>query len=113
MQCHPRTTPWLLLRTMHRRVEVYLDESGDLGSSPRSSRYFVVVAVAVAEPRELRRLVKKVQRMRYPHVGEPMEFKFHSSPDRVRGMMCAGLARTSALIAWRGVAKCDALSSFG
>jgi len=35
------------------------------------------------------------------------EFKFSSSPDRVRRMLLAGLSKTSSVIAWSSVVKAD------
>lgn len=90
---------------MHRHAEVYLDESGDLGFSEGRSRHFVVVAIATYEPVELRRLVKRVQRRRYPRVARPMGLKFNNSPNRVKRSMCAEVADSSVMIAWCGAAK--------
>jgi hypothetical protein len=90
---------------MHSQLELFIDESGDLGLSRRSSRHFIVVAVAIRDSIEFRRLLKRVQRAQYHHVDNPIEFKFHSSPDRLRSAVCAGIARSGAMVSWRGVSK--------
>ena len=40
---------------------IYVDESGDLGTKPSSSRYFVIVAIKIDDSRKLERLVKKTR----------------------------------------------------
>ncbi len=94
---------------MHRRVEVFLDESGDLGFSNRSSRHFVVVALASTQPRELSRLLKKVRRRVHPLGMKAAEFRFSSSPDRVRRTLLVGQSKTSSRITWSAIAKADTL----
>jgi hypothetical protein len=90
---------------MHRHVEVYLDESGDLGFSPRSSRHFVMVAVACREPRKLRRMMWNVQKRKSPRTVTPIEFKFSSSPEAVRRHVLAGIARADVQISWCSAVK--------
>lgn len=41
---------------------VFIDESGDLGLSKRSSKFFVLTAVIVDEPKKLERLTKAVRK---------------------------------------------------
>ena len=43
---------------MYRHVDVYLDESGDLGSSPGASEHFIVVALVVFQDERLARLTR-------------------------------------------------------
>jgi len=90
---------------LYSHVDLYIDESGDLGFSPSSSRHFVIVALASSEPNELRRMMRRVQRRRYPRIADPMEFKFGSSPERVRRLVCAGIARSETMIAWGAAIK--------
>ena len=97
---------------MYDHIEVYLDESGDLGFSASSSRHFVVVALASREPIELARLVKRIRQRRFPSRLKAMEFKFRSSPESVRRLFCCGIARTSAQIAWGGIDKPNTASTW-
>lgn len=90
---------------MHRHVEVYLDESGDLGFSEASSRHFVVVAMATNRPVELQRLVRRVRKRRGSCSRVSAELKFNSSPDRVRTSMCEGISESGAVIAWCAATK--------
>ena len=85
---------------MHRHVEVYLDESGDLGFSPRSSRHFVIVAVATAEPHKLARIVRKAHRRFSLVDGAGPEFKFNRSREPLRRFLLDGIARTDSWITW-------------
>lgn len=94
-----------LLQPLYDHVEVYLDESGDLGFSQSSSKHFVLVAIACCEPNELKRMVRRVKKRRYPQVTRPMEFKFGSSPEIVRRQVCAGIARSDVVIAWGSAFK--------
>lgn len=41
---------------------MYIDESGDLGDSHSSSRYFVIAAVMVDDPKRLKRIIKKTKK---------------------------------------------------
>jgi hypothetical protein len=97
---------------LYDQVDVYLDESGDLGFSASSSRHFVVVALASHEPIELARLVKRIRQRRFPSRLKTMEFKFRSSPESVRRLFCRGIARTNAKIAWGGINKSNTASTW-
>ncbi len=92
---------------MHGHVDVYLDESGDLGFSSASSRHFVVVALASPEPKELTRILRRVRRRLYSFGTRTPEFKFKSSPEHVRKLVLSGVAGTSIQVAWTGIAKRD------
>ncbi|MEI7648428.1 MAG: DUF3800 domain-containing protein [Methanomicrobiales archaeon] len=43
-------------------VKIYIDESGDLGFSERSSPFFVIAALIVHDPLAIRRCFAKVRR---------------------------------------------------
>lgn len=40
---------------------IYLDESGDLGFSEKSSNYFVITLLLVKEPKEVKNCIKKIR----------------------------------------------------
>lgn len=90
---------------MHRHVEVYLDESGDLGSSFGSSKYIVVAALATNEPHELRRIVRAARGRLRARDRRMVELKFNKSPDRLRRLLLADVAGTSSMVAWCGLEK--------
>jgi len=90
---------------MHRRVNVYLDESGDLGSSPRSTRHMVVAALAVDDVRPVERALKSVRRL-LGSDGYPMvEMKFRKSSCRLRRRFLEELSRANPRIAWCALDK--------
>ena len=68
-----------------RRLTVYVDESGDVGFSVRSSKHLTLVALATEAPLVLERIPKKVRRtlLMRRHCQVP-ELKFHASSPRVR-----------------------------
>ena len=41
---------------------IYIDESGDLGDSCSSSKYFVIAAVVVDDPKKLTKIIKKTKK---------------------------------------------------
>ncbi len=94
-------------------VEVYMDESGDLGFSLSSSRHFVVVALASPEPKELSRVLRRTRRRLYSSDKMTPEFKFKSSPEHVRKLILRDVAGTSTRVAWSGIAKHSALAELG
>ncbi|MFH0815425.1 MAG: DUF3800 domain-containing protein [Methanobacteriota archaeon] len=68
-----------------KTLYVFVDESGDLGFSERSTRHFVMCAVATENPIRLSRIVKKV---RSKNLGTGLrdlpELKFHQSRESTR-----------------------------
>ena len=41
---------------------IFLDESGDLGFSKRSSKWFLFTMVVIDDPKKLERVIKKVRK---------------------------------------------------
>ena len=67
------------------RLSVFVDESGDVGFSPRSSRHLTLVAVATEAPLVLERIPKKIRRtLLLKRQRQVPELKFHASSPRVR-----------------------------
>jgi hypothetical protein len=54
---------------------IYIDESGDLGDKPSSSKYFVVGAIIVDNPKRLNRIIKDVRRDYSDIIGRDVEIK--------------------------------------
>ena len=93
---------------MYDHVDVFLDESGDLGFSPTSSRHLVVAAVATTESRMLARIARKAHR-RCGFKGRGVaEFKFNRSRDSLRRFFLGGLAATDSWMVWGAVVKSNA-----
>jgi len=90
---------------LYDHVDVYLDESGDLGFSERSSGCFVIVALATTEPHKLVRVIRKAHRRFSLVDGAASEFKFNRSGERLRQFILGGLVKTDSWFAWGGVVK--------
>jgi len=54
---------------------IYIDESGDLGDSPSSSKHFVMGAIVVDSPRSLKKIIKKVKRNNRNRIHKAPEIK--------------------------------------
>ncbi len=90
---------------MHRHVDIYLDESGDLGLSPRSTRYVIVAALATDDVRSVERAVKSARRLLRSEGHPLVEMKFRNSSRRVRMRLLEELSRWDPRIAWCGLDK--------
>jgi len=68
-----------------RKITVFVDESGDVGFSARSSKHLTLVAVATEAPLVLERIPKKIRRtLLMKRQRQVPELKFHASSPRVR-----------------------------
>ncbi|MBA3045030.1 MAG: DUF3800 domain-containing protein [Candidatus Thermoplasmatota archaeon] len=78
---------------MIREVSVYVDESGDFGLSDRSSRYFVMCALATSNQVGILRVLKRVRKwvLRTPLKKIP-ELKWSESSPELRRTVLRGLA---------------------
>jgi hypothetical protein len=83
----------------HNSVVILLDESGDMGRSPGSSRHFVVAAMAVHDPNELVRLLKNARR-KLTKKDWKGERKFNNTTDSTRTLILEGVANLDCQIAW-------------
>jgi len=90
---------------MHRRIEVYLDESGGLGYSSSSTRHLVMVALATPTPHELSRIVRRARRKFGRADGAGSEFKFNRSGEQMRMFFLKQLAGADSWVVWYAVAK--------
>lgn len=62
---------------------IYIDESGDLGDSYSSSKYFVVGAIVVDNPNSLKKIIKKVRRSNRDLLRKDSEIKGSKTDKRV------------------------------
>jgi len=88
-------------------VDIFLDESGDLGFSfPRSSRYFVVCAMYTTDGKAISRLPRDAKRK--GGVVNIPEVKFSKSRDALRRTVLDGLSRSDCDIVWGAIDKHEA-----
>lgn len=74
-------------------MKIYIDESGDIGFSERSSQYFVLAALIVRNPLAIRRCFAKLRRNKlHKKHRELPEFKFNNSSPEIkrRILSCIG-----------------------
>lgn len=88
---------------MHRHVEVYLDESGGLGRSPRSPRHMVAAALSTRDPIALRRLIRKANRRFGPRENRLGEVKFSTASHGLRVRVIEGIASSDVAIGYAAV----------
>lgn len=83
---------------------ILVDESGDLGFSPHSSRNFVVAAMAIPKFSNLDRLTGDARKTfgKKDRIGE---LKFNDSMDSTRTVMLEGVAKPHCQIAWASFEK--------
>ena len=87
-------------------VEIYVDESGDLGvSHPLSSRYLVVDALVVDDRVALGRIARKARRLSVAKRGVQDELKFNNSPPAIREYVLSSLAASDSTIVWAALDK--------
>jgi len=90
---------------LYDHVDVYLDESGDMGFSPSSSRHLVVAGIASAESFQFRRLVRETRRRFESEARSWSELKFNRSSNNLRVHLLKGIAATDSFIVWTGIVK--------
>lgn len=85
---------------------IYLDESGDLGFGPRSSKHFVLTAIIARDPGKVRRCIKRVRQQKLPKKYKTVpELKFHNSSQTIRKHVLGCLVRTDTDIAYAVLRK--------
>jgi hypothetical protein len=92
---------------VHRRhVDIYLDESGDLGlTNPLSSKHLVILALITTDSETLARIAKRARRRFYAINAPAFEFKFNIESDLARGYILQNLSRTESTIVWGALDK--------
>jgi hypothetical protein len=79
-----------------RHRTVFIDESGDLGFSLRSSKHFAVVALVSPDPTTLERIPKRVRRRKLrKSLRRKPELKFHNSNPDVRRLVLRMIAEVT------------------
>ena len=54
---------------------IYIDESGDLGEGYSGSKYFVIAAIMVDNPKKINKIIKNVKHKYHPIMGGDLEIK--------------------------------------
>lgn len=65
----------------------------------------MVVALALPEPEELVRVVKRISRRHFLRFEKSIEFKFNRSSEHARRLILDGIASTESAISWGGILK--------
>jgi hypothetical protein len=86
-------------------VEVYLDESGDLGFTRGSSRYLVIAATIATERVNFDRIVKKGNEKLKVKGKCRAEVKFNNSDDWIKHYYIDKYCETSCKVVWGAVLK--------
>lgn len=87
-------------------MKIYIDESGDLGFTERSSPYFVIAALIVHDPLAIRRCFAKVRRNKLKKKYKELpEFKFNNSGPVIKKRILACIASADVDIAYSVLRK--------
>ena len=74
-------------------MHIYIDESGDMGFTGRSSPYFVLVALVVHDPLSIRRCFARIRRTKLKKkYRELPEFKFNNSSAEIKRRILSCIA---------------------
>ena len=90
---------------LHDNIEVYLDESGDLGFSKRSSQYLVIAATIAPGKVNFDRIVKKANGKLKIEGKCQAEVKFNNSDDHIRHHYLEKYSQTGCQVVWCAVNK--------
>ncbi|KAF5416628.1 MAG: hypothetical protein C5S48_02375 [Candidatus Methanogaster sp.] len=82
-------------------IHIYLDESGDLGFSERSSKYLVIAVIVTTKPYEIERCVKNTRNRKLKKAMRTIpEIKFYRTNIEIRMYLLKCLSKTDAEIAY-------------
>jgi len=82
-------------------VRIYIDESGDLGFSPKSSEYFIIAAIIVYDSLAIHRCFAKIRRNKLKKkFRELPEFKFNNSGTEIRKRILSCIASADVDVAY-------------
>jgi len=90
---------------MHRHVEVYLDESGDLGLSMGSSAHFIVAALVVRKGAPLAMATNRCRRRFRSVLKGNHELKFNRCSPSIRRFVLEAVSSSDSMTAWSGFRK--------
>jgi len=82
-------------------IHIYLDESGDLGFNPTSSKHIIIALLITKTPLHIGRCIKKIrQRKLKKKLKELPEIKFNKSDDHIRELTLNCIAKEPIDIAY-------------
>lgn len=82
-------------------MHIYLDESGDLGFGPNSSKHIVIALLITKTPLHIERCIKKIrERKLKKKLKELPEIKFNKSNDLIREKILTCISKESIEIAY-------------
>jgi len=90
---------------LHPLVEVYIDESGDLGFSSHSSRFFILEAMISPSKVNFERIVKKANDKLKIAGKCKAEVKFNNSNDIIRHFYIDKFCDTDCQVVWYAIEK--------
>jgi len=86
---------------LYNKLEIFLDECGDLGiNKERSSKYLVIAATALPETESFIRIIKKAHRKLGVRGKLSTEFKFNTSSLPIRKLFLESIAQVDCWIVW-------------
>ncbi|AGK60959.1 hypothetical protein Asulf_00955 [Archaeoglobus sulfaticallidus PM70-1] len=77
---------------MGNRTYIYIDESGDLGFTEKSTKYYVIAAVETKNPQQFSRMFKKIRRKMGKKKKDIKEFKFSKTKSSTKEMILKKIA---------------------
>ncbi len=87
-------------------IHIYLDESGDLGFSPKSSKFFVVAAILSKDRLRIEKCITKVRKERLPSKYKKIsELKYHNSDNIIRRRILQCITKADMGIAYAVLRK--------
>lgn len=90
-------------------MDIYIDESGDIGFGPKSSPFFVIAALIIHQPLQIQRCFKKIRKNRLKKkLRELPELKFNNSDNVIKRRVLDCLA-TSDIEFWCSVLRKEQL----
>ncbi|MDK2796305.1 MAG: hypothetical protein PWQ22_528 [Archaeoglobaceae archaeon] len=72
---------------------VYVDESGDLGFTQKSTKYYVIATAEMSDPLDAERIIKKARKKLKKKEKNISEFKFSRSSEKIRKLILNELSK--------------------
>lgn len=87
-------------------IEIYIDESGDLGFGSKSSDYFIIAAIVARDTLPIRRCIKNIRLTKLSKkYKKTSELKFHNSDAVIRNRVLNCLSKSDNDIAYAVLRK--------
>lgn len=87
-------------------MKIYLDESGDLGFGKKASPYFVMAALIVKKPIQIKKCITKVRKQKLPKKYKKIgELKWHNSSRDIKRRIIKCLSKTENDVAYAVLRK--------